>query len=84
MSRNTIINAGDEHSISTSPNFRSLNGTKHYLTIHSIKVSDKYECKLYTIQGDVQDQVTHHVIVDEGRSFLTFLLICYITHIIAL
>ena len=83
MSRNTIIKSGDEHSISTSPNFRSRNGTKHYLTIHSIKVSDKYECKVYTIQGDVQDQVTHHVIVDEGRSFNIFINMLY-THIIAL
>ena len=69
MSRNTIIHAGDEHSISTSPNFRSLNGTAHHLTIHSVKVPGKYECVLYTVEGDVQDKITHHVDVHEGKDF---------------
>ena len=79
MSKNTIIHAGDEHSISTSPSCRSPNGTVHHLTIHSVKVSGKYECKLYSINGDIQDQVTHHVIVNEGKNFnklSTFALTC--------
>ena len=79
MSKNTFIHAGDEHSISTSPSFKSLNGTAHHLTIHSVKVSGKYECTLYNINGDIQDQVTHHVIVNEGKNFnelLTITLSC--------
>ena len=71
MSRNSVIKAGEEHSISASPNFKSAaNGTIHHLTIHSVKKAGKYECKVYTITGDVQDQVTHHVIVngrDDGK-----------------
>ena len=63
MSRQTIIQAGEEHSISTSPNFKSTNGTTHHLTIHSVKEAGKYECKVYTMAGDVQDQITHHVFV---------------------
>ena len=70
MSRNTIIHAGQEHSISTSPSYRSPNGTVHHLTIHSVKVSGKYECILYTVEGDVQDKVTHHVAVHEGKYFI--------------
>ena len=65
MSRHTVIQAGEEHSISTSPNFKSSNGTIHHLTIHSVKEAGKYECKVYTIGGDVQDQVTHHVSVPD-------------------
>ena len=61
MSRQTIIHAGEKHSISTSPNFKSTNGTTHHLTIHSVKEAGKYECKVYTMTGDVQDQLTHHV-----------------------
>ena len=65
MSRHTIIQGGKEHSISTSPNFKSSNGTIHHLTIHSVKEAGKFECKVYTITGDVQDQVTHHVSVTD-------------------
>ena len=69
MYRNTVIEAGEEHSISTSPNFRSHNGTTHHLTVHNIKESGKYVCTVYTITGDVQDQVSHQVHVGEGRHF---------------
>ena len=74
MSRQTIIQAGEEHSISTSPNFKSTNGTIHHLTIHSVKEAGKYECKVYTITGDVQDQLTHHVSVTDhdGKKHYTF------------
>ena len=68
LSRNTVIHTGEEHSISTAPNFRSPNGTIHYLTIHSIKKSGKYECKVFSMTGDVQDQVSHQVLVHEGKS----------------
>ena len=63
MSRHTIIQAGEEHSISTSPNFKSSNGTTHHLTIHSVKEAGKYECKVYTVTGDLQDELTHHILV---------------------
>lgn len=67
MSRNTIIQNGEEHSISTSPSFKSTNGTSHYLTIHSVKSSGKYNCKVFTIQQNVAvDEVTHQVVVDNG------------------
>lgn len=64
MSRNAIIQKGEEHSISTSPSFNSTNGTTHYLTIHSVKFSDKYHCKVYTITNKIVDQVTHQVHVN--------------------
>ena len=65
MSRHTVIQAGEKHSISTSPNFKSANGTIYHLTIHSVKEAGKYECKVYAITGDVQDQVAHHIIVND-------------------
>ena len=67
MSRNAIIQKGEEYSISTAPGFKSTNGTTHYLTIHSVKVSGKYHCKVYTIEKKVLDQVTHQVLVDNGK-----------------
>ena len=77
MSRHTIIQGGEEHSISTSPNFKSTNGTIHHLTIHSVKETGKYECKVYTIAGDVQDQVTHHISVTDhdGKEHCTLYVI---------
>ena len=67
MSRNTIIQEGEEYSTSTSPSFKSTNGTTHYLTVHSVKVSDKYQCNVYTIKGKVLDQVTHQILINNGR-----------------
>ena len=66
MSRNSIIQKGGDYSISTSPSLKSTNGTTHYLTIHSVRVSGKYHCKVYTIQKKVLAQVTHQVLVDNG------------------
>ena len=71
MSRNSIIQAGEEHSVSTSPSFQSANGTVHYLTIHTVKTSGKYHCNVYTISKKVVDQVTHQVTVDNGKILLT-------------
>ena len=68
LSRNDIIQKGEDYSTSTSPSLKSTNGTIHYLTIHSVKVSGKYHCKVYTIQKKVLDQVTHEVIVDNGTT----------------
>ena len=68
MSRQTVIQEGDEYSVSTSPNFKSPNGTIHHLTIHSVKEAGKYECKVYTIAGDFQDQVTHQIIINGKNS----------------
>ena len=66
LTRNTVIHKGEDHSISTTPNFRSPNSTIHYLTIHSIKRPGKYECRVYSMTGDVQDQVSHQVFVNKG------------------
>ena len=65
MSRHTIIQAGEEHSFSMSPSFKSTDGTIHYLTIHSVKGASEYECKVYTITGAVRDQLTHYVFVTD-------------------
>lgn len=70
LSRNAMIHKGEDHSISTSPSLKSTNGTTHYLTIHSVKVSGKYHCKVYTVQKKVLDQVTHEVLVDNGTALL--------------
>ena len=63
LKRNTIIQAEEE---TASPNFGLCNSTTRYLTIHSIKVPGKYECKMYTVTGDIQDQVSHQVFITEG------------------
>ena len=68
MSRNEIIQEGKEHSISTSPSFKSANGTVHYLTVHTVKTSGKYNCNVYTMSKKVVDQVTHQVVVDNGMT----------------
>ena len=69
LTRSTIAQAEEEKSNSTSLNFGLRNGTTHYLTIHSIKVPGKYECKVYTVTAEIQDQISHQVIVTEGRPF---------------
>ena len=77
ISRNTVIQEGEEYSMSTSPSFKSTNGTAHYLTIHTVKVSDKYYCNVYTIENKVVDQVTHQIHVDNGMISYTVILHCY-------
>ena len=66
MVRNMIIQQGEEHSISTSPNFQSTNGTNHYLTIHAVKEASKYDCKVYSLEGDIEDFITHEVVISDG------------------
>ena len=68
MSRHSVIQEGEEHSISTSLNSRSPNSTtySYYLTAHSVKKSNEYECIVYTMEGVIQDRVTHHVLITEG------------------
>ena len=68
MSQHAIIQEGEDHSISTSPSFKSTNGTVHHLTIHRVKESGKYHCEVYTISKKV-DQVTHQVIADDGKIY---------------
>ena len=63
MSRNAIVQEEEKHSISSSPSF---NGTVHYLTVHSVKVSREYSCKVCTINNEVVDEVTHQIHVDNG------------------
>jgi len=61
LHKNTIIQSDDnDHYV------RPLQGTTQ-LTVHSVKVADKYQCQVYKIQdGSVTDQVTHQVSVDSG------------------
>ena len=68
MTRNTIIQPGEEYSVSTSPNFKSTNGTAHYLTVHTVKEAGKYDCQVYNPVGDVVDFITHEVIVSNGMN----------------
>ena len=68
MSQYAIIQEGEDRSISTSPSFKSTNGTVHHLTIHRVKESGKYHCEVYTISKKV-DQVTHQVIADDGKIY---------------
>ena len=66
ISRNTIIQEGENRSISSSTSFKSTNGTTHYLTVHSVKEEGQYECKVYNLAGDVEDFITHKVIISNG------------------
>ena len=66
MSRNTIITPGKDYSISTSQSFLSANGTTHYLTVHEVKEAGKYDCKVYSLEGNVEDFITHEVIISNG------------------
>ena len=74
ISRNTVIQEGEEYSMSNSTSFH---GTAHYLTIHTVKISDKYYCKVYTIENKVADQLTHQILVDNGMIAYTVVLHCY-------
>ena len=49
------------HSLSTSPNLMTPNGTNHYLTVHSVDVPGKYTCQVYSIEGKQLDHVTHKI-----------------------
>ena len=61
--KNSIMQRGDgySHSISTSPNLLSPNGTIHYLTVHSVNIPGKYTCQVYSIEGKQLNNVTHQV-----------------------
>jgi len=64
MHKNSIIQRDENsYSLSTSPSLRSLNGTTHHLTIHSVKVPGKYTCQVYSFKGDKLGNVTHQVSV---------------------
>ena len=77
MIRNTIIQEGDEYSISTSPNFQANNGISHYLTVHTVKEADKYECKVYSLAGDIEDFIIHEVAISEGIASNTTTSACH-------
>ena len=66
MTKNTIIQPGEEYSVSTSPNFKSVNGTANYLTVHTVKEAGKYDCQVYSLMGDIIDFITHEVIISNG------------------
>ena len=71
MVRNAVIQKGEEYSIATSPNFQSVNGTSHYLTVHTVKEAGKFECIVYNPVGDVVDLLTHEVFISNGKSICT-------------
>ena len=73
MTKNTIIQPGEEYSVSTSPSFKSTNGTTHYLTVHTIKEAGKYDCQVYSLTGDVVDFITHEVIISNGMDNYVYL-----------
>ena len=57
----------DDHSVSVSPSIKSLQGTTHHLTVHSVKQDGKYQCLVFTIKdGSVADQLTHQVTISKG------------------
>ena len=54
-------NADDDHSVSVSPSIKSLQGTTHHLTVHSVKQHGKYQSLVFAIKDEsVADQLTHH------------------------
>ncbi|XP_065918550.1 uncharacterized protein [Dysidea avara] len=64
-----IQNGDDDHSVSVSPSFRSLQGTTHHLTVHSVKHDGKYQCLVFTVRdGSTVDQLTHQVTISKGNS----------------
>ncbi|XP_065918532.1 uncharacterized protein [Dysidea avara] len=69
-------NGDDDHSVSVSPSFRSLQGTTHHLTVHSVKHDGKYQCLVFTIRdGRAVDEVAHQVAVaNEENNQLSSLL----------
>ncbi|XP_065915517.1 limbic system-associated membrane protein-like [Dysidea avara] len=64
MYRDSIIQEGEQYATSTA---RSTRGTHHYLTIHSVKQSGNYVCKVYTIHGTV-DETTNNVTVENDAT----------------
>ena len=66
-----IQNGDDDHSVSVSPSFRSLQGKTHHLTVHSVKHDGKYQCLVFTIgDGSVVDQLTHQVTISKGTQVI--------------
>ena len=74
MYRDSIIQEGEKYAMSTS---RSTRGTHHYLTIHTVEESGKYKCKVFTINGPV-DQVSNEVTAENGMEH-EILILCYIS-----
>jgi len=64
MHKDSFIHEGEQYAMSTS---RSTRGMHHYLTIHAVKESGKYNCKVFTNKGPV-DQVSYHVAIENGKS----------------
>ncbi|XP_065915521.1 uncharacterized protein [Dysidea avara] len=60
MYRDSIIQEGEQYATSTA---RSTRGTHHYLTIHTVKQSGNYVCKVYTIHGSV-DETSNSVTIE--------------------
>ena len=79
-----IQNEDDGHSVSVSPSIKSLQGSTHHLTVHSVKQDGKYQCQVFTIKdGSVADQLTHQVTISKGM-LLQSLHLCFDSFIIIL
>ena len=65
MHRESTIQQGEQYAMSTA---RTIRGTRHYLTIHTVKESGKYVCKLYTINGHVDQESSNTVTVENGMN----------------
>ena len=69
MYRDSIIQEGEQYATSTA---RSTRGTHHYLTIHTVKQSGNYVCKVYTIHGPV-DETSNSVTIENGMNMKYYL-----------
>jgi len=68
-----IQNGDDDYSVSVSPSVRSLQGTTHHLTVHSVKQEGKYQCIVFTIKDGsvhVVDQQAHQVTITKGTQLI--------------
>ena len=63
MHKKSIIQTGDEHSVSVLPSLMSPNCTSYHLKVHSVKFPGKYTCQVFSIEGKHLSNVTHQVSV---------------------
>jgi len=76
-----IKNGDDDHSVSVSPSIRSLQGSTHHLTVHSVKQDGKYQCIVYAVRdGSVVDKATHQVEITGTIWHLSMLTVLYLSY----
>ena len=79
MHRESTIQQGEQYAMSTA---RTTRGTRHYLTIHTVKKPGEYKCKVFTINGST-DQKSHHVTVKNGTNMKYYILVRMLTNLLA-